>query len=181
MPDDVEAQWFSVQGELTELVLWGGALRRERVMRSALLIDKAGTKHELASEVIPENPEISGLSNYLYEPDGALIRSSLMNVLARELGLHGISPEIAYLSSELAVESPWLKRYRVLDNLAFDRKQLRGYLKERGIGVLEIKKRGVDVIPEELRAELKPSGSNRATLVITRVEGERRALVVEPE
>ena len=85
--------------------------------------------------------------------------------------------------------TPFATCFRVLDVLPFDEKVLRAWVRERGIGTLEIKKRGTDVTPEQLRRQLKPSGPNRATLIVTRLwdtddqgrTGERRAvLVVEP-
>ena len=64
--------------------------------------------------------------------------------------------------------------------MAFDRKRLKAYLREKQVGVLEIKKRGSDVIPEQLRKELGLKGSNSATLIVTRVAGQHRALICEP-
>ncbi|NBQ93500.1 MAG: SAM-dependent methyltransferase, partial [Micrococcales bacterium] len=50
----------------------------------------------------------------------------------------------------------------------------------RNIGPLEIKKRGTDVTPEQLRKELNLKGKNPATLIITRVNDNHRVLVVAP-
>jgi hypothetical protein len=68
----------------------------------------------------------------------------------------------------------------VLDEMAFDRKRLKAYLRERSIGVLEIKKRGADIVPEQLRKEMALKGENAATLIVTRVGDAHRVLVVEP-
>ncbi len=109
-----------------------------------------------------------------------MIRSHLIGSLARKLGLHLISPEIAYLSSADRVESPWLRGFEVLDVLPFDRKQLKAYLRQRGIGILEIKKRGSDVLPERLRKELSLKGESAATLIVTRVGDAHRAIIARP-
>jgi len=53
-------------------------------------------------------------------------------------------------------------------------------LRERGVGRLTIKKRGVDVVPEDLRKRLSLSGDAEATLVMTRVAGSGTALLVQP-
>ncbi len=63
--------------------------------------------------------------------------------------------------------------------MAFDRKKLKAYLKERSIGTLEIKKRGSDIVPEQLRKELAPKGKGAATLIVTRVGDAHRVLVCE--
>ena len=44
-------------------------------------------------------------------------------------------------------------------------------MRERKIGQLEIKKRGVDVVPEQLRRELKLDGDESATLLIAPIAG----------
>ncbi len=46
-------------------------------------------------------------------------------------------------------------------------KRLKALLRERRIGRLEVKKRGVDIEPAELRRKLKCPGDVRATLIVT--------------
>ena len=180
IPDDAEAVWVSDDGDLVELTLYFGSLKRKNIKRAALLITPTGT-HEITSENIERlDAPIGDLGKYLYEPDAAVIRSHLVGDLAEQLGLNIFSNEIAYLSGDDAVSSPWLKGYEVLENLVFDRKKLKAYLREKNIGTLEIKKRGADITPEQLRRELDPKGSESATLIVTRVEGAHRVLVVKP-
>jgi hypothetical protein len=64
--------------------------------------------------------------------------------------------------------------------LPYDTKRLRTYVRDRGIGTLTIKKRGVGIIPEALRRDLRPRGGNEATLVVTRMQGRATVLVVVP-
>ena len=109
-----------------------------------------------------------------------MIRSHLIGELAEKLHAHLFSAEIAYLTSDAEIRSPWVKGYRVLDNLTFDRKKLKAYLREREIGILEIKKRGADITPEQLRKELAPKGKGAATLFVTRVGDAHRVLICEP-
>ena len=183
--DSAEAQWVSVNGDLVELSLWFGAAARPNIKRSALLIDGEGKHHEITSDSTTRlDAEYGELGEYVYEPDNAIIRSHLLGQLANDLGLHIFANEIAYLTGgaegSSAIKSPWLKGYRVLDNLAFDRKKLKAYLRERNIGTLEIKKRGSDVVPEQLRKEMALKGEGAATLIVTRVGDAHRVLVTEP-
>ena len=176
----IEAQWISVNGDLVELGLWFGSVARAGIARSALLIDSNGRHHEFNSaEVSHAQARIGELGEFLYEPDNAIVRSHLVGPLAESLGLSGFAPEIAYLTSIEPVDSPWLRGYRVLDDMPFDRKKLKAYLRERGIGVLEIKKRGADIVPETLRKELQLKGESAATLVVTRVGDAHRAIIAE--
>jgi hypothetical protein len=179
IPEEAEAQWVSVQGDLVELSLWFNETKRPNIKRSALLITPEG-KYELNSNE-PEAPAPTGpLGEYLHEPDNAVIRSHLINELAAQTNTHTIDPQIAYLTGNENITSPWLKTYKIKETLPFDRKQLKAYIKQNEIGILEIKKRGADITPEQLRKELSPKGSNSATLIITRIGESHLALFVEP-
>jgi hypothetical protein len=180
IPENAEAQWVSVDGDLVECSLWFNQLARAEVRRSALLI-RSSERFELTSITAEFAPaDVGPLGDYLYEPDNAVIRSHLIGLLAEQTNTNLISQEIAYLSGDELVDSPWLRGYKILDDLAFDRKNLRTYLRERNVGTLEIKKRGSDVIPEQLRKELKPKGDNSLTLIVTRIGDAHRVLIAEP-
>jgi hypothetical protein len=184
IPANAEAQWVSVNGDLVELGLWFGPLARESVARSVLLLAD-GQRHEFNSASSDQQPaEVGPLGEYVYEPDAGIIRGHLIGELAAQLGLRALDPAIAYLTGEThqdaVAASPWLRGYRVLDEMAFDRKKLKAYLRERSIGILEIKKRGVDVTPEKLRAEMQLKGEGAATLILVRVGDAHRVLVTEP-
>ena len=180
IPEKAEAQWVSVDGDLVECSLWFNQLARPNVKRSALLI-RSSARFEITSPTqLAETAALGALGEYLYEPDNSVIRSHLIDQLAEQTGTHLISSDIAYLTGSQELDSPWLRGFRVLDDMAFDRKNLRAYLRERNVGTLEIKKRGSDVVPEQLRKELAPKGENALTLIITRVADSHRALIAEP-
>ena len=63
------------------------------------------------------------------------------------------------------------------EQLPNDVKALARALRDRGIGTLEIKKRGVDVDPATLRTKLKLRGPEAATLFVTRI-GDRRVTLL---
>lgn len=176
IPSDCEAQWISVNGELVEMGLWFGPLARPEISRAALLLTPHGVHEMTASSDAPD--EAPGpMGRYLYEPDGAVIRARLIGDLARALDAHPIAPDIAYLSSDSYTATPFAHAFEVRDVFALDIKTLSAALREREIGTLEIKKRGVDVDPAEFRKKLKLAGSQSATLFLTRVGSERKAFL----
>ena len=179
IPQDAEAQWLSIDGDLVELGLWFGEVKRPKVARAATVVNASG-RHEIVSEAFESEPlPVGELKQYVYEPDNAVVRSHLIAELGREVGATLIAPEIAYLSSDEKIDSPMMRGFRVIDEMAFDRKKLKAYLRDRNIGTLEIKKRGVDVVPEQLRKELALKGEIAATLILTRVGDDHRALLAE--
>ncbi|TPW71776.1 class I SAM-dependent methyltransferase [Schumannella sp. 10F1B-5-1] len=178
LPADMEAQWVSVDREVVELVVWSGPLARAGVGRAALVLGAHGAA-ELTAAADSDDAEVGELGAWLYEPDGAVIRARLIGDLARRLDGRMIDETIAWITAETAVETPFAQRFRVLEELPFDEKRLKRLLRERGVGTLEIKKRGVDVDPAQLRKRLNPSGPASATLVLTRRGGRRVAILAE--
>lgn len=179
VPSGVEAEWVSDGGEVKEAALWSG--RTATVARRATVIGDGGLA-SITDEDDP-GPEAVGtrpVGAYLYEPDGAVIRAGLVTAVAAGLGGGLIDARIAYVTGDEPVRSPFARGYRVLEELPYREKQLKAALRERGVGRLTIKKRGVEVVPEALRKRLALSGDTEATIVLTRVAGEGTALLVEP-
>ena len=117
--------------------------------------------------------------SYIYEPDDAVIRSGLVGELAATISGWLLDSHIAYVSSDRAEMTPLARGFRVIDELPFREKPLKAALQVRRIGTLTIKKRGVDIVPEELVRRLKLKGPHPATVIMTRVRGEGRAFLVE--
>jgi hypothetical protein len=178
IPEEAEAQWISVDGQLVENSLWFGSLARDGITRSALVL-RGEHSAELVSSGDSPDSEVGELGSYLYEPDGSVIRARLIGDLARSLGARMVSEQIAYLTSDVLVASPFLAAFRVVDILPSDESKLKKELRRRGIGRLEIKKRGVDIDPAALRRRLSLSGEAEATLVMTRVAGRHTAILAE--
>lgn len=178
LPDGFEAQWISVDREVVELVLWSGPLARERVGRAALVLGPHGAA-ELTAPADSPDVEVGDLGAYLVEPDGAVIRARLIGDLARSLDGRMLDETIAWITTDAEPATPFGQAFRVVERFPLDVKTLKRELAARGIGTLEIKKRGVDVDPARFRTQLGLRGSASATLVLTRIAGARAALLVE--
>src|SRR5699024_1767289 len=178
LPADAETQWISVDGSTVELVAWTGSLAREGVRRAALVI-RGGSASELTAPADTEDEPVRELGAYLHEPEGAVIRARLVGEVARELDAGPVSDRIAYLTGDAATTSAFASTFRVRETLSTDPKRLARELRARGIGTLEIKKRGVDGDPAALRRRLKLSGSESATLILTRIGDKRIAILAD--
>lgn len=176
VPDDVEAEWVSDEGDVKEAVLWSPALATVR--RRATVIGRGG----LATLTDEDDPgaDVGGVGTFFYEPDGAVIRAGLVTAVAAGVQGHLVDRRIAYVSGDAAFHTPFARSYRVVEELPYREKPLRAALRERNIGTLTIKKRGVDIVPEQLRKRLALRGDEAATVVLTRVAGQGTALLVEP-
>ncbi|MEV7397384.1 class I SAM-dependent methyltransferase [Aeromicrobium sp. NPDC092404] len=172
VPAGVEAEWVSDGGNLVEACLWGApfatAVRRATVLPSGAQLVSTGAPVAVAD-----------VGAHLYEPDDAVIRSGLVSELAATIGGWLPDPHIAYVSSDAVHATPLARGFRIVDELPFREKPLRAALQVRRVGTLTVKKRGVDVVPEELVRRLKLKGPNTATMIMTRVLGQGRAFLVE--
>lgn len=175
IPDDCEAQWVSHKGEVVELVLWWGALSRPGIGRSALLIGDDRSVEMTGASDSTDAP-VRDLGQYLYEPDGAVIRARLIGDLARELDGGMLSADIAYITSDTKMTTAFAQSFEITDVLPAKVKDLTAWVRTQDIGTLEIKKRGVDIDPAALREKLSPQGSREATIILTRYQGKRVAL-----
>jgi SAM-dependent methyltransferase len=176
IPADLEAQWVTAAGETVELTLWSGPLARPGIRRSAVVLTQDGAA-ELTAAGDTEDANIAPLGRYVFEPAGSVIRARLIGDLARAVGAGMLSPGIAYLTGDRLAESPFLAAFEVTETLPLDERRIARVLRERGIGRLEIKKRGVDVDPAAFRKKLAPRGDGEATLILAPVAGRRTAIL----
>lgn len=178
IPDDVEAQWVSDAGSVVELVLFSGALAREGIRRSALIM-RDGQTHELNAATDADDAPVRELGEFLHEPDGAVIRARLIGDAARMLEAGMLDEKIAYLTGDAALTSPFVQSFRVRETMPANVKAINTALRRNDIGTLEIKKRGMDIDPAQLRRKLQLRGSAAATLILTRTATGRMAILAD--
>ncbi|MCX6398005.1 MAG: SAM-dependent methyltransferase [Propionibacteriales bacterium] len=179
VPEGVEAEWVSDHGEVKEAALWSGPLATTR--RRATVIGNGGLATLTDEDDLdPGAREVREVGEFLYEPDGAVIRAGLVTAVSAGVGGGLLDEHIAYVTADRPYLTPFARSYRVVEELPFKEKQLRAALRERSIGRLTIKKRGVAIVPEELRKRLALAGDAEGTIVLTRVAGKGVCLLVEP-
>ncbi|WP_159943927.1 MULTISPECIES: class I SAM-dependent methyltransferase [unclassified Nocardiopsis] len=178
LPAGAAAEWISVDGELKETALWFGALaegprRRATVLheREGLLAREGAVAHLDAEPGLGPAP-VAEARRYLYDPDPAVVRSHLVAEAAARVDGALLDERIAYFTADTAVASPLWRVLEVVDVLPFSLKRLRSAVRALGAGTVTVKKRGSAVDTEKLRRDLRASGPESVTVVLTRV-GER--------
>ena len=63
--------------------------------------------------------------------------------------------------------------------MPYSTKNVQALIRVTDLGTLEIKKRGIDVDPAALRTTLPLEGASTATLILTRVAGEKTAILAD--
>ena len=186
----VEAEWIQSEGSLAELVLWFNALAQEGVARTATSVRETPVREETdcnegpaeTSALLPPYEAVSFRSpltaeeaeqsvdvpvslpqpgDYLLEPAPAIVRSHLVAEFAQSIGAFLLDEHLAYLCSAEPVEHPLVACYEVLEEIPLQEKQLKRWVREQGFTALTIKKRGVDIVPEQLRARLLGSAGSK--------------------
>lgn len=174
LPAAAEVEFISVDGGVKEAVLWYGDLRTGRGRQATLL--PGGDHLSLADDSGAPVP-VTTPGSILYEPDGAVIRAHLVEILAQRLGARKIDDRIAYLTADEVVETPFARAFLVEEVMGFHLKRLRQRLRERNIGRVTVKKRGSPLEPEELQRRLRLEGDEEVLLFLTQVQGEPVVLI----
>ncbi len=174
IPVEAEAEFISYNGELRECVLWFGELRRG-VSRQATLLPGNNILYGLN----PQLP-VTALKRFIFEPDSAVIRAGLVELLGSQLGADKISDSICFLTADTPVRTPFAKCFEIINSFKFKEKELRQQLKKLDCGSLNIIKRGIGVDIPTLQKKLKLRGSRHYTLLLTRNFEEKIAVIAKP-
>jgi hypothetical protein len=174
LPPGAEGEWVSVDGDLVEAAFWCGPLAT--VPRRATLLPGGQEITGSGTTAAPVGP----VGAYVFDPDPAVVRSHLVAEFAESIGGRLGDPEIAYVYADHPADTPFGRRLEITEVLPFSLKRLRALLRERGVGRLEIRKRGSALEPEQLRRDLRLAGPEAASLVLTRVAGAPTVLLCRP-
>jgi hypothetical protein len=171
-----EREWLGSRGECRQQVAWFGALARHPGKRAATIVERGERR------TVVERPEAKPVvaakcGRYVFEPHNAVLAAQLTSSLCQEYGLGQISAAVAYLTGDTKIDDSALDAFEVVEVLPLDRKRLKTYCREHGLGRLVIKKRGVDIEPDVLRKEVSAEGEGAATIIVTPIGGRIQALI----
>jgi hypothetical protein len=170
---DAEIELISLYGECKEATVWFGELSEPGTFRATVLP---------ANETLAGNPlealcDIGPLEKYLYDPDPAVVRSGLVNLLAETHSLTRLDDAEEYLTSETFCETPFVRGFEVLEELPNNERAIRDYFRHADAGEVEIKCRHVPIRAEAVRRKLPLKGTKKLVLVFVKIQGKTRAVV----
>src|SRR5699024_7086259 len=103
LPSETHAQWVRVDGAVVEAGRWFGGRAPGGAGRSGRRVADGGAPHLSWSgdaDAPAGQAPTGALGRYVYEPDGAVIRSGLVARLCEQTGGRLLDPSIAYFSTE---------------------------------------------------------------------------------
>lgn len=173
-----ELEWIGRDRECRQLVAWHGELANAPGWRRATVVTSDGTvARSITGRPDHSAPLARDLGPFVFEPDAAVLAARLTGTLAAQHELKRVSAGIAYLTGPSAIDDPALQCFAVDEVLPLKIATIAELLHQRKIGRLEIKKRGVDHDPQQIRRELKLQGDNSATLLLTQLNRKRVAIL----
>lgn len=170
-----EMELISLNGECKEAVVWFGELAGNTETRATALPDGA----TLTGDPLSAYVDITEPQTYIYNPDPAVVRAGLIDVLAESLQLCRLDPAEEYLTASRLVSSPFLQAFELVESLPFQQKLLRQYFRNSHFGQLDIKIRHLKTDVEKLRKQLPLPGDQPGVLILVKNENKTRALVCQ--
>jgi hypothetical protein len=116
---------------------------------------------------------------YVGDCDPVVRASDSTMELAGHFGVSILGDRNGYLIADRPVRTAWVDWFEIEGVMPWDRKRVKRWLRERGIGRLEIKTRGVKEPVDSLRSQLALSGDREATLLLTQVNRRVLALLAQ--
>ena len=174
---DAELEWISRDRQCRQQVAWLAPLAQYAGRRRATLVQQDHAPVSFIGDGAVACAPAETPLQYLFDPDPSLLAADLLGAFAVANDLQSLGAGGAYLTCDNPFDHPLAAPFAVLDCLPLRPAAIAAYFAERGVGSLEIKKRGVAIDPESLRRRLKLRGDNAATLVLTRI-GRREVAIV---
>lgn len=192
---EAEIELISLHGECKEASVWFGELAEPGLWRATVLPQG----ETLAGDPLEAPTTVGPLGRYVFDPDPAVVRAGLVDLLVRRLSedrvsearlfdrsrassaqhaaLRRLDAAEEYLTGDEPVDSPFVRAFEVLAELPNNDRAIRRFFREKRFGQVEIKCRHIPVAADELRRRLPLTGEEPAVLIIARLAGKARALV----
>lgn len=175
IPAGCGVEFISHAGVCKEAVLWFGPLAQRTRWAS---VHTAAGWLSLDTDLHPPPVGALPVPGYLHEPDGAVIRAHALGRLCTVLDAHLFDEQIAYLVSDQRRTHPLVQSFWIEEVHPFSLKLLNARLQARGVGQVELKKRGFPLAPEELRPRLALVRGGRDGVVIFTRRGDERLMLI---
>ena len=176
VPGGWEVEFVAVGRDLKEAVLWSPAWATA-ARRATLLSPGADAGVDLVADPAAAPAPVRPPGRFLLDPSPAVTRAGAVADLAAALSAWQIDRQIAFLSADEPMRTPFGRLLTIESSLPFGVKALAAELRRLDVGAVDLRRRGLAGDVDDLRRRLRPAGSRRATVVLTRVVNKPWAFV----
>ena len=176
-----ELEILSEDGDLTQALLWTGSLSKGDTLRTATLLSRAADSGPGASlsGLVSRPAATCAPRTHLYAIDASVERAGLIETLMHTVGAEQIHPGLGLLTSDTAIESPFLTRFDLVADLPWDQRSVQAELSRLNAGIVDIKTRDKLVDPDTLAPRLSGTGTTPLTVFVLRFGNVPRALIAK--
>jgi hypothetical protein len=169
-----EIELISLHGECREATVWFGSMAGPHTFRATVLP---------AGESLSEDP-LSAWTNttptscaYLFDPDPAIVRSGLLDVMAERNNLLRLDAEEEYLTADQIPTTAFVTAFKIEAVLSNSVKELKHYLRQSPSQHYEVKCRRISIEADVVRRQLPTGAEPPRVIIFAKVAG-RGAIVV---
>ena len=173
---DCDIEVISHKGTVRDLVLWFGQCKIA-ADSTAVMATKLPERVTVVRQKAAREIDLSVPLKYLYEPDPAFTKAQLVNTLAAMYGLKLLDKRIGYLTSDVRVDNPVLKRYEICEVVPYDFGEMTRRLASLKMGRVDFKARGVSADLRTIHKHIRGGGNRRGLVVLTKIAGKKQALI----
>lgn len=169
-----EIELISLKGECREATVWFGSLGGEHAFRATALPSGESLSADPLSawtNVVPAAAE------YIFDPDPAIVRSGLIDVMAEQFSMQRLDAEEEYLTAAEYVSSGFVTGFRIEAVLSGNVRELKQYLRSNPSTHYEIKCRRIPTNADSIRRQLPTGSAAPRVIFFARISG-RAAIVV---
>ncbi|OQY30229.1 MAG: hypothetical protein B6244_01320 [Candidatus Cloacimonetes bacterium 4572_55] len=171
VPSDCEIEFVSVNRECREALFWFGGLKS--AVRRATILSEGGC--ETFCRIDGEDEpycETGEPGQFLYEPNGAIIRAQLTDKLGCMLNARRIDPDLSLLTSNQHIPTRFAVCFKIEKSFPFQLKRLKRWLKQQDAGQVTIHRRGFPMTLDQIKKQLSTKGTQSLSLFLTTVSGD---------
>jgi len=171
-----EIELISLKGECREATVWFGSMAGEHAFRATALP---------AGESISADPlsawtnVVPAAAEYIFDPDPAIVRSGLIDVMAERHSMQRLDAEEEYLTSTECVSSGFVTAFRIEAVLSGNIKDLKQYLRKDPSTHYEVKCRRIPTNADVVRRQLPTGSAPPRVIFFARIAGRSTILVTE--
>ena len=181
--------WLGNLGECRQQLLVTGEQLVDKLAKS--IVDQSAKSRYRFAMLCEPNAEVAVISGqpqascegdlkpgrFIYDCHAVLHAAHLQMVWAESVGASPLGTSQGYFTSDTANCSAWAQCFEVVDVLPWDQRHVKRWLREHKIGLVEEKKRLLQLDANEHQRRLRGKGEAKITLLITRLGDRVRAVV----